>query len=133
MMKPLSALLLFLLLCTACSHSDEKRPGAATPQEAAVGIYEALAQGNCEAYVNMMLSCDSAPQFYRDRMLTLVRQNAAHMEKEFGGIETVSVAEGKVRLNDGAAEVGLILKFKNGQSEEISVSLICDNGRWRLR
>ena len=100
-----------------------RQPSASAPEgpkaEEVERIYNLFLQGQYEAYVAEMASCDSMPDFYRRQMVDLCKQHA-YQQKE---------------RNGGAVQANVFLRvlYEDHSHEEILISMVKQNDRWRLQ
>ena len=117
---------------TACGNKDAA-PRHAEPQDAAMAYYEKLIAGDYAGFVAGMESCDDKPGFYREQMVTLMKQHYQTEAEENGGIDSVSVARTVMVQDTLAANVFLNITYKNDSTEEIVQPMVWDGKSWRLQ
>lgn len=133
-MKKILGLLIAAILLTACSHRNLRHLKHPTkPEDVAISGYEALANGDYDSYISMTCSCDSFSDAYKHKQIMLLKQYMGTINKNYGGIVKIEASEAKTKKDKNAAEVYIILHFKNKQREELLVSLICEKNQWKLR
>lgn len=125
--------LFIICLFTACSHRNSQHLRTSNPEDVAISCYEALAKKDYNAYVSAMHSYDSIPDAYKQRQIVLLKQYIDAINKNYGGIVGIEVSKAKTKKYKDAAEIYIILHFKNKQKEEILVSLMRENNQWKLR
>ena len=126
------------LLCTcmviACGG---RQPSASAPEgpkaEEVERIYNLFLQGQYEAYVAEMASCDSMPDFYRRQMVDLCKQHAYQQKERNGGAVQATVVRIDLAGNGLQANVFLRVLYEDHSHEEILISMVKQNDRWRLQ
>lgn len=127
------------LLCTcvtmvACSgkHPSTSPPEGPTTEEVE-RIYNLFLQGQYDAYVAEMASCDSMPFFYRRQMIDLCKQHAYQQKERNGGAVQATVTRIEPSKNGLQANVFLRVLYEDHSHEEILISMVKLHDRWRLQ
>ncbi len=114
-----------------------RQPSASAPEgpkaEEVERIYNLFLQGQYEAYVAEMVSCDSMPDFYRRQMVDLCKQHAYQQKERNGGAVQATVVRIDLAGNGLQANVFLRVLYKDHSHEEILISMVKQNDRWRLQ
>lgn len=123
-----------LLVATvaACGKSDTT-PRHEQPQDAAMAYYAKLVAGDYAGFVAGMESCDSVPEFYREQMVTLIKQHYREEAAANGGLARVEVARTVVVQDTVAANVFLDVTYGDSTTEEIVQPMVWDGRSWRLQ
>ena len=127
----------FLLAITvACSKkvSPENRPTPPPPTTGEVmALYDLYRQGNYQACVEAMASCDGKPATYRKEMEWMLTQHADSKTKETGGIIKATLSRITLHDNGNMANVFLNITYKDNTTEEIIWQMVYVHNKWRLR
>lgn len=123
-----------LLVATvaACGKNDAP-PRHEQPQDAAMAYYAKLVAGDYAGFVDGMESCDSVPEFYREQMVTLIKQHYREEAAANGGLARVEVARTVVVQDTVAANVFLNVTYGDSTTEEIVQPMVWDGRSWRLQ
>lgn len=116
----------------ACGKSDTS-PRHEQPQDAAMAYYAKLVAGDYAGFVAGMESCDSVPEFYREQMVTLIKQHYREEAAANGGLARVEVARTVVVQDTVAANVFLDVTYGDSTTEEIVQPMVWDGRSWRLQ
>lgn len=96
-------------------------------------IYQLYLNGQYEAYVNEMASCDGMPESYRQQMVALHKQHARLQKEKNGGVRNFTI-ERIAPVTDGIyVNVFLRIHYVDHNQEEILLSMVKENGRWRMK
>lgn len=129
--------LLYLILpcfLVACSQNQPGGAAKALPSgEEVVGYYNLYAQGDYAAYVAQMASCDGKPEDYRHQMELLLKQHAAQVKREKGGIKAVSFGRMEAHLDSTAVNAFLNVTYQDETTEEVMLPLVLVDNKWRVR
>lgn len=138
-MKPYITIITLSLILSACGGKTKQEetaseaPPVLITKEEVGKIYDLYVNGNYDAYVDEMLSCDNKPAAYRQQMATLFKQHAADQAKSDGKITAVEVTRIQSCNKGKAAEAYLNITYSERKTEEIMLQLVHDGWRWRLR
>lgn len=116
----------------ACGKNDAP-PRHGQPQDAAMAYYAKLVAGDYAGFVDGMESCDSVPEFYREQMVTLIKQHYREEAAANGGLVRVEVARTVVVQDTVAANVFLNVTYGDSTTEEIVQPMVWDGRSWRLQ
>ena len=125
-----------LLISVACSKkaSPENRPMPPPPTtEEVMALYDLYRQGNYQACVEAMASCEGKPATYRKEMEWMLKQHADNKKKETGGITQARLSRITLHDNGNMANVFLNITYKDNTTEEIIWQLVYVHDKWRLR
>lgn len=120
----LSCSFLVFLSCKKEVHND-------LPVRIALESYQHLVQGEHDVYLQAMAGYEHMPASYREELKALMAQYVRNELEKNGGIVNISVNSDTI-IGE-RANVFLILDFKDGTKEEISVPLVYDGNTWRLQ
>lgn len=132
-MKRLLFCLLAACLLAGCGRGQGERP---MPQDAgatAVECYRYLQKGDAAGFVQNMALTGNDTATTRRRLEALMREYISGVNKNLQGIDSVGLSRENLKADGRAAEVFLILKFGNGESEEVNLTMLYDKGRWWVR
>ena len=123
-----------LALCLAALSLVASCGGRKTDAvSAAVSYYEALIDSDFVAYTDGMAGKAQLPEDYHQQFVRLTQSFAAKMNKEHGGL--CSVSSGKSIENDKGdmANVFLELTFRDSTKEEVLVPMVLCDGQWMMK
>lgn len=123
----------FVFACT--SAKSETKPMEIPPLESGevervYGLYE---KGQYAQYVAEMASCDKAPESYRKQMADLHKQHAVLQKEKMGGVISTKVIKLEPSSTGRQTNVTLRVNYGNQTHEEVLLSFVWVNHRWRLR
>ena len=128
-MRRLPAILIALGLLTAC--------GSATSEElaslAAKGYYEALLEGDYDAFLAGRVGADSLPDSYRQQLRDAYKQFVAQQDAAHHGINAVRIADAKTDTALHYTNVFLVLCFGDSTNEQVAVPMMEEHGVWKMR
>ena len=133
MLSRLFALLLCSILLTACSSSGSSdKEKYYVPADTVMALCQPYIDGNYEAAVAEMESCDKQTEAYRLQMVALMRQNAKGIQKTRGGVSKADVLKVE-KLGRAGARAYLHVTYLDNSTETVLILLSHDGQRWRLR
>lgn len=98
-----------------------------------MALYDLYRQGNYQACVEAMASCDGKPATYRKEMEWMLKQHADSKTKETGGIIKATLSRITLHDNGNMANVFLNITYKDNTTEEIIWQMVYVHNKWRLR
>lgn len=116
--------------CSCNGPSDE-----ALAVQAAKAYYDQLLQGDYASFVEGTNGYDSVPGYYKEQLLTGMKQFLAQQKAEHVGIDSVVPLRAKVDTvgNNTVAKAFLKLCYADSTKEEIVVPMIKRNDVWYMR
>ncbi len=124
---------LIVIICAiffvACSKKHEEDKAA----EAAKNYYAMLVDGQYEKFIDGTINTDKVPSGYKEQLITNIKQYVATQKEERGGIRDVRIVSSTYNIKKTAADVLLVLCYKDSANEEIVVPMIEKNGKWLMR
>ena len=134
----LNSQFLILNYLTSCSSAPTAEEMASL---AAKGYYRHLVAGEVEQYIEGRADADSTmPADYREELLTAYKQFVARMNREHAGVRDVRIMNAKadtLTAIDGTklpyVNVFLVVCFGDSTNEEIVVSMVSRDGKWRMK
>lgn len=128
-MKWLYIIIAFFLF--SCSEPETSELTDFTkPEMAAVYYLNCMKDGNYDACVEEMISCDSASVEYKEKMKILIKQM---VRSDDDVIQKIECTKTSVKYEGKYACAYVRLTTKSGRSETIMLPLLWNNEKWRLR
>ena len=124
--------LLLFLLASGCNREGDHYSHRSARQ-AAERFYAHLIEGRYNDYVSARFDADSLPQAYRSQLIDLAAQFVAMQKKTRGGLLSATAMADTLIETDSSARVRLDLVFADSLKEEISMSLVFRNEKWKMR
>ena len=125
-------LLLSLFGCKSAKSSPAAEPPALTLGEVQ-RVYNLYLTAQYPAYVAEMASCDNAPESHRRQMADLLRTHAYRKALMTGGTRDARVLRLLSSTNRRQVNAFVRVNYKNNTHEEVALSFVYVNHRWRLR
>lgn len=129
----LLGVILSLASCGSGSDASEAENPNGFSDEQATQYYMLRANGQFDAYVAAMQSCDSTTEAYRSQMARLLKHHEAQILQTKGGTTGAEVLRKFFHKNGTVAVVFLNVTFKDGSSEEVIQTMVFDGENWRLK
>ena len=124
--------LLLLLLSVGCRRQGD-RFSHTSAREAAERIYACLLEGRYDDYVMSRNGADSLPQAYRTQLVDLAAQFMERQRAIRGGILSASATVDTLMEADSSARIYMDVVFADSLSEQVSLSLLFRDGRWKMK
>lgn len=129
----LVALLLLLLFgCKSAKPSPASEPPALTLGEVQ-RVYDLYLTARYPAYVAEIASCDNTSETHRRQMADLLRTHAYRKALMTGGTRDAHVQRLQTSTDSRQVNAFVRVNYKNNTHEEVLLSFVYVNRRWRLR
>ena len=102
-------------------------------EQLAKNYYAMLVDGQYEKFIDGTINTDKVPSGYKEQLITNIKQYVATQKEERGGIRDVRIVSSTYNIKKTAADVLLVLCYKDSANEEIVVPMIEKNGKWLMR
>jgi thioredoxin-related protein len=118
-----------VIFFSACSekHEDDKAAMAAK------NYYSMLIEGKYAEFIDATVNTGNLPRSYKEQLVTNIKQFASVQKEERGGIKDVKVVSSTYNKKKTAADVLLVLCYKDSASEEVVVPMVEKDGKWLMR
>lgn len=127
------SILLFLLLSACKKESSSTVQAPTLTAEDVEQTYDLYLSGRYADYVKAIASCDDAPESHRRQMVNLLRLHAYRQKLMYGGTRKARVTRLLPSHDGQQTNAFLRVDYNNRTHEEILLSFVYLNHRWRLR
>ncbi len=136
--NPILILICGLLVVLGCTKNEEKIAEVAPPEtlltpEDVDSIFAYYAERNFPAYASHFYIAQIQQATYRNQLVTMLKQHADEMQREYGNIKQYSIDKIIDSSVGNSAEAFVKVVYEHGDTEEISLHFINDNGVWMIR
>nr|MBP7471756.1 DUF4878 domain-containing protein [Prevotella sp.] len=129
-MKKLLFVSLFIGMLFSCNKQEDPALIAATT---AKNYYDLLIGGKYKEYVEGLYTPDSIPDGYREQLETNAKMYIGQLKEEHKGLQSVRIEDAKADTVHHAANVFLVLSYKDKYNEEVVVPMVQVKGKWKMR
>jgi hypothetical protein len=92
-----------------------------------------LIEGKYAEFIDATVNTGNLPRSYKEQLVTNIKQFASVQKEERGGIKDVKVVSSTYNKKKTAADVLLVLCYKDSASEEVVVPMVEKGGKWLMR
>lgn len=116
-------------ILAACRQEAKPDDGAV---RAATAALDSLFSGHYDAYLRQIVNTDSLHADYRSQLRAATRQSIARLKETRGAVTSVRPLRQTRDSLAGATYAYVELVFADSTTEEVSVEMVRQRGRWML-
>jgi len=130
--KHLLSIVIAFVFFSACSQEITPEEEAAKTAQA---YYQLLVNSQTDKFLQGKIGVDSFPLGYREQILKVYEQYVSEIKEQHGGIREVLISDnnGKSDSSHRLVYTFLVLCFGDSTQEEITVPMVEDKGKWKMK
>ncbi len=132
-MKIIVYIAIVFLCLASCVKSNKEISAKDKPERAAIYYTKCIVEENYDEYVKAMVSCDSASDEYKNKMMWMAKQMVRAKKAEMDSCKNIECIKTEIKYDGNYANTFIRLTYSNDSSETILLPLIWYEDKWRLR